>query len=93
MHLSVEAQAGLLISFGSIPAQLCHFEARFSAAWSRMEAVLVRLCHQFLFIRHGGWLYVDDFLFRLEAKTTPTHCNLYLLFLAPLGMSIQQAQN
>ena len=45
--------------------------ARFSAAWwSRMGRVLIR-CHRFLFIQHGGWLYVDYFLFRLEATTAP----------------------
>ena len=68
---------------------VCHLGARFSAAWwSRMGAVLIRICHQFLFIQHGGWLYVDDFLFRLEATTAPLMGACICCFLHLLGCPI-----
>ena len=61
---------------------VCHFGARFSAGWwSRMGTVLIRICHQFLFIQHGGWLHVDDFLFLLEATTAPLKATCLCCFL------------
>ena len=53
-----------------------------------MGAVLKRLCHQFLSIRHGGWLYVDDFLLRLEAETAPLIATCIGCFLHLLGCPI-----
>ena len=59
---------------------VCHFGARFCAAWwSRMGAVLTRICHQCLFIQHGGWLYVDDFLFAFGSDDSAANGNMHLL--------------
>ena len=73
---------------------VCHFWAGFSAAWlGRMGAVLVRICHQFLFIQHGGWLYVDNFLFSIGSDNSAANGNMHLLFSALPGMSHQLTQN
>ena len=71
------------------PTQCATLGACFSDAWwSRMGRVLIRICHRFLFIQHGGWLYVDDFLFRLEATTAPLVATCICCLLHILGCPI-----
>ena len=62
--------------------RVCPFGATFSARWwSRLGGLLLRLCHQLIYISHSGQLYVDDFIFSQSAKILPvTACLLFLFF-------------
>ena len=64
--------------------RVCPFGATFSAHWwSRLGGVILRLCHQLIYISHSGQLYVDDFIFSQSATVLPaTACLLFLFFQA-----------
>ena len=48
---------------------------------SSWRTILLRLCHQLIYISHSGQLYVDDFIFSQSAKILPvTACLLFLFF-------------
>ena len=50
---------------------VCHFGGKFSAFhWARFAAALHRLLHKLIRVWHGGWIYVDDWLWRLLAMTS-----------------------
>ena len=67
----------------------CHFGAVFSAYWwARTGAALHRLLHILLWAWHCGWLYVDDWLWRLCRQTAPLHASLIALFLCALNVPI-----
>ena len=69
---------------------VCHFGARFSAAWwSRMGAVLIRLCHKFLFVQHLLFPAPSGLSHQLARSCTGTTGNMewsghdcFLMFLA-----------
>ena len=64
--------------------RVCPFGATFSAHWwSRLGGMLLRICHQLIYISHSGQLYVDDFIFSQSSKVLPvTACLLFLFFQA-----------
>ena len=84
----VPADQGLLLFLAPddrlVGFTVCHFGERSSAYWwARMGAVLMRQGHQTIFVAHGGFLYVDDFLWLLERSSSPLQaCLLLALFVA-----------
>ena len=48
--------------------------------WGRVGALLLRLSHRLLWTDHAGFLYVDDFLFRLLKDVAPLRASLLCLF-------------
>ena len=69
--------------------QVCHFGGRFSAYWwSRVAALLIRLLHHSVFTKHGGWIYVDDFLWALPRSTSPALATMIALLLVTIGCPI-----
>ena len=67
----------------------CYFGCRWAAYWfSRVGAFLVRHCHQFLWVKHGFFLYVDDGLALFPAGVCPLLATSLLLFLAALGVPL-----
>ena len=67
----------------------CHFGAVFSAYWwARTGGCLHRLLHAILWSWHCGWLYVDDWLWRLRRETSPLQAALLALLLCVLGCPI-----
>ena len=67
----------------------CYFGCRWAAYWfSRVGAFLVRHCHQFLWVKHGFFLYVDDGLALFPAGLCPLLATSLLLFLAALGVPL-----
>ena len=84
-----EAEQGLLL-FGLKGVLYhyvtCHFGATFSAYWwGRCGASLHRLLHRLLWSWHAGFLYVDDWLWRLCKRVAPLQATLLALFLTALG--------
>ena len=68
---------------------VCHFGGRVSAyGWSRVGALLIRILHQTLFVKHGGWLFVDDFLFGFPGTAAPALATLTSLMLIAMGCPI-----
>ena len=51
---------------------VCHFGRRFSAYWwARTGALIHRLLHHAIFIKHGGFLFVDDSLWCFPRGSAP----------------------
>ncbi|CAE8581638.1 unnamed protein product [Polarella glacialis] len=64
---------------------VCHFGGSFSAYWwSRVGSALTRISHQLLWVSHAGWLYVDDWLWRLLASVAPLHASLLVALMCVL---------
>ena len=66
----VPADHGLLLFLAPdnrlVGYTVCHFGGRSSAYWwSRAGALLMRLGHKVIYVAHGGFLYVDGFLWFL----------------------------
>ena len=52
--------------------RVCPFGATFSAFWwQRLGGFLLRFLHRLVWWPHSGFLYVDDFLFILEERSSP----------------------
>ena len=50
-----------------------------------MAAALHRLLHRLLWHSHQGWIYVDDWLWRLRREEAPIQTTFIVLFLSALG--------
>ena len=66
--------------------RVCPFGATFSAFWwGRLGAWLVRLFHRLIWVQHGLWLFVDDFLLTQPKQVLPlfrySSCHLLSSFL------------
>jgi hypothetical protein len=65
---------------------VCHFGGTWSSYWwSRVAAALHRMLHRLLWHPHQGWIYVDDWLWRLRRETAAEEATLITLFLMALG--------
>ena len=53
-----------------------------------VASVLLRLCHQLIYISHSGQLYVDDFIFSQSAKILPVTARLLFLFFQSLNVPL-----
>ena len=72
---------------------VCHFGGTFSAYWwGRVASLLLRLVHKLIYVRHGGWVYVDDFSFLFPAKLGSEFSLLVVMFLVALGVPISWAK-
>ncbi|CAL1163343.1 unnamed protein product [Cladocopium goreaui] len=57
------------------------FGAVFSAFWwARLGGLLLRIFHHLIWLNHAGFLYVDDFLFFMEANMMPLSATLLCIF-------------
>ncbi len=64
----------------------CHFGGAWSSTWwARPGGALHRLLHLLLWSPHQGWLYVDDWLWRLLAASAGEDAALLVLFLMTVG--------
>jgi hypothetical protein len=64
------------------------FGAVFSAFWwARLGGLLLRIFHHLIWWSHAGFLYVDDFLFFMEANMMPVSATLVCIFCQILGIS------
>ena len=67
----------------------CYFGARWSAYWfGRVGAQLTRFLHQFIYICHGLFLYIDDGLLLVPAEVAPLVACTALMFLVALGVPL-----
>ena len=65
----------------------CYFGARWSAYWfGRVGAQLTRFLHQFIYICHGLFLYIDVGLLLVPAEVAPLVACTALMFLVALGV-------
>ena len=65
------------------------FGAVFSAFWwARLGGLLLRIFHHLIWLSHAGFLYVDDFLFFMEAHMMPLSATLLCIFCQLLGIPI-----
>ena len=61
--------------------RVCPFGATFSAFWwGRLGAWLVRTFHRLIWIQHGLWLFVDDFLLTQAKQVLPLFATLLAIF-------------
>ena len=61
--------------------KVCPFGATFSAFWwGRLGAWLVRILHRFIWVQHGLWLFVDDFLLTQSQTVLPVFATLLAIF-------------
>ena len=61
--------------------RVCPFGATFSAFWwGRLGAWLVRVWHRLIWVQHGLWLFVDDFLLTQPKSILPLFAALLALF-------------
>ena len=61
--------------------RVCPFGATFSAFWwGRLGAWLVRVWHRLIWVQHGLWLFVDDFLLTQPKSILPLFATLLALF-------------
>ena len=61
--------------------RVCPFGAAFSAFWwGRLGAWLVRAFHRLIWIQHGLWLFVDDFLLTQPKHVLPLFAALLAIF-------------
>ena len=60
---------------------VCHSGGKWSCYWwSRVAAALHRMLHRLFWNPHQGWIYVDDWLWRLRKETAPQQARLIVLF-------------
>ena len=60
------------------------FGAVFSAFWwARLGGLILRIFHHLIWLSHAGFLYVDDFLFFMEANMMPLSATLLYFLPAP----------
>ncbi|CAL1128619.1 unnamed protein product [Cladocopium goreaui] len=65
------------------------FGAVFSAFWwARLGGLLLRIFHHLIWLSHAGFLYVDDFLFFMEANMMPLSATLLCIFCQLLEIPI-----
>ncbi|CAL1165786.1 unnamed protein product [Cladocopium goreaui] len=65
------------------------FGAVFSAFWwARLGELLLRIFHHLIWLSHAGFLYVDDFLFFMEANMMPLSATLLCIFCQLLEIPI-----
>ncbi|CAL1144831.1 unnamed protein product [Cladocopium goreaui] len=65
------------------------FGAVFSAFWwARLGGLLLRIFHHLIWLSHAGFLYVDDFLFFMEANMMPLSATLLCIFCQLLDIPI-----
>ena len=61
--------------------KVCPFGATFSAFWwGRLGAWLVRILHRLIWVQHGLWLFVDDFLLTQSQAVLPVFAILLAIF-------------
>ena len=61
--------------------RVCPFGATFSAFWwGRLGAWLVRVFHRLIWVQHGLWLFVDDFLLTQSKQVLPIFATLLAIF-------------
>ena len=65
------------------------FGAVFSAFWwARLGGLILRIFHHLIWLSHAGFLYVDDFLFFMEANMMPLSATLLCIFCQLLEIPI-----
>ena len=65
------------------------FGAVFSAFWwARLGGLILRIFHHLIWLSHAGFLYVDDFLFFMEANMMPLSASMLCIFCQLLGIPI-----
>ena len=65
------------------------FGARWRAYWfGRVGAQLTHFLHQFIYICHGLFLYIDDGLLLVPAEVTPLVACTAFMFLVALGVPL-----
>lgn len=65
----------------------CYFGCKWAAYWfSRVGSFLLRHLHQFIYISHAAFLYVDDGVCLLPADVAPLVACCGLLFMCALGV-------
>ena len=65
------------------------FGAVFSAFWwARLCGLILRIFHHLIWLSHAGFLYVDDFLFFMEAHMMPLSATLLCIFCQLLEIPI-----
>ena len=73
--------------------KVCHFGGRFSAYWwGRTAALLIRVLHKAIYIEHGGWIFVDDFLWALKSSVAPLMASFVCFLLIAMGCPISWAK-
>ena len=71
--------------------QVCHFGGKFSAYWwSRVAALLIRVLHHSIYIKHGegGLICADDFIWALPDAASPAVATLISMLLIAVGCPI-----
>ena len=53
-----------------------------------MGALRIRIIHHAVYAKHGGWIYVDDFLWALPHTTSPAMATIIALMLTAMGCPI-----
>ena len=56
--------------------------------WARLGGLLLRIFHHLIWLSHAGFLYVDDFLFFMEANMMPLSATLLCIFCQLLEIPI-----
>ena len=65
---------------------VCHFGGAFSAYWcARFLALLHRLLHLVVYVDHGGFIYVDDWLWKFREKVALEFAMLLSMVLVGVG--------
>ena len=67
----------------------CHFGCSWAALWwSRVGAATVRCLHRLLWVSHGLWLYVDDYLLLFPKQVAPLQSCLSVMLMCALGVPL-----
>lgn len=65
------------------------FGAVFSASWwGRLSGFLMRTFHRLIWIKHCGWIYVDDFLLMQDAQILPLTACFLVIFCQALNIPL-----
>ena len=67
----------------------CHFGCSWAALWwSRVGAATVRCLHRLIWVKHGLWLYVDDYLMLFPQSVAPLLSCLSVMLMCAMGVPL-----